>query len=153
MNMQELKSELKGLKSELNDLLPHDVMERVLDTLGLQQRRPVRTTLSGAGLFVAGIIVGGTAALLLAPKTGIELRSDLEDKIDAIWNRVRHLRSGAGKEHEKENESEQAKSSGMSSKSDKDQTSMPSGQASKKEPRPSGTMPPGSSGGTGPMSS
>jgi gas vesicle protein len=95
----DLTSELKHLKGEIKDLFPDDLLSRLLDTVGLEQRRsPVRGVLSGTGIFLAGIIVGGAAALLLAPKSGIEMRSTLEDKIDTLIEKVKNLRGKAEEE-------------------------------------------------------
>ena len=99
MNTNDLTSELKNLKSQIKDLFPDDLLDRVLETVGLEQRRsPVRGVLSGTGIFLAGVIVGGAAALLLAPKSGIEMRSTLEDKIDTLIEKVKHLRGKAEEE-------------------------------------------------------
>ena len=129
----DLSSELKGLKSQLKDLFPDDLLARVLDSVGLEQRRsPVRGMISGTGLFLAGVIVGGAAALLLAPKSGIEMRSNLEDKLDQLIEKVKHLR---GTKEEAEDESISAKAA--KDKSDK-------GEAKKETRTPAAGTPPSS---------
>ena len=47
-----------------------------------------KTAAGSVGLLAAGIIIGGGAALLLAPKSGAELRSD-------VSKRAKQLKSGA----------------------------------------------------------
>jgi gas vesicle protein len=99
--LADLASELKNLKAQAKDMFPDDLLERVLDSVGLEQRRsPVRGALSGTGIFLAGVIVGGAVALLLAPKSGIETRSALEDKIDTLISKVKDLRGKAEEEIE-----------------------------------------------------
>ncbi len=86
---------INDLKMELKDLLPEGTFERMLDSVGLalkshdgamSSRGRGGFVLTGAGLFLAGALVGGVAALLLAPKAGSELRSDIGGKI----GRMRH---------------------------------------------------------------
>jgi gas vesicle protein len=56
--------------------------DRLLAELGLQkQRSAARDLLPAIGAFVAGAIVGGALALLLAPKSGRELRSEINKRI------------------------------------------------------------------------
>lgn len=57
----------------------------LLDVLGLQKRTSTpAAALEAVGLFGAGVIVGAAVALLLAPKSGRELRDDLNQKIRAV---------------------------------------------------------------------
>ena len=92
MNMNEFKSQLKDLSSELGGIMPHDVIDRILDSMGLQVRRSAaRSVISGTGLFLAGVIIGGAAALLLSPKNGLEIRSDIEDKLDGVIDKLKHM--------------------------------------------------------------
>jgi gas vesicle protein len=126
MNMHDINSQLKSL----NDMLPADIKDRVLDAFGLQQRRPVRSAISGVTVFLAGIVVGGAAALLLSPKSGIEVRSDLEDKLDTLITKVKGLIPGMSAGDEDDDKSEDTSAKKASS----------SGQGTKKEPRtPSST--------------
>jgi hypothetical protein len=87
---------INDLKTELREMIPEGTMERVLDSLGLALKRTDGImssssgrsyVLSGAGLFLAGALVGGITALLLAPKAGSELRSDIGGKIGNLRNR------------------------------------------------------------------
>lgn len=52
----------------------------VLRYIGLTTYKPARTSIGGIGAFVIGCAVGGIAALMLAPKAGTELRTDVKDK-------------------------------------------------------------------------
>ncbi|HYO54178.1 YtxH domain-containing protein [Archangium sp.] len=63
-------------KNQWNDFDADDVLRYV----GLTTYKPARSSLAGIGAFVIGCAVGGIAALLLAPKTGTELRTDVKDK-------------------------------------------------------------------------
>lgn len=99
MKMNDVVSSLKGIKSELADVLPPEVIDRVLEGMGLQVRRSsVGAFASGTGIFLAGVIIGGAAALLLAPKAGLELRSDLEDKLDTVIDKLKTMAHLKGEE-------------------------------------------------------
>jgi gas vesicle protein len=111
MKMNELKSQLKGLTQEIGDILPDDFVDRMLEGMGLQQRRSAfRGFAAGTGIFLAGVVVGGAAALLLAPKAGLETRSDLEDKLDGLIEKVKGMVS-------RDTEGEGASASGTSGSS------------------------------------
>jgi hypothetical protein len=66
----------KYARQQWNDFEPDDALRYV----GLTTYKPVRTSFGGLGAFVIGCAVGGIAALLLTPKTGVELRADVKDK-------------------------------------------------------------------------
>jgi len=71
-----------------------DVMESftsdVLSSLGLQRRSTSAEYLIPAvGGLAVGILVGGAAALLLAPTTGAELRARLSDQLQDARERAR----------------------------------------------------------------
>jgi len=66
----------KYAKNQWNDFDADDVLRYV----GLSTYKPVRSSFAGIGAFVIGCAVGGIAALLLAPKPGTELRTDVKDK-------------------------------------------------------------------------
>lgn len=54
----------------------------VLSWLGLQKRTSTGAYVAGClGLFASGLLLGAGAALLVAPKPGRELRSDLRSKL------------------------------------------------------------------------
>jgi hypothetical protein len=54
----------------------------VLRFIGLQRRRSVGGYVAtGVGFFAAGLLMGAGAALLLAPKTGQDLREDLRERL------------------------------------------------------------------------
>ena len=125
MNMHDINSQLKSL----NDMLPADMKDRILDAFGLQQRRPVRSMMSGVTVFLAGVVVGGAAALLLSPKSGMEVRSDLEDKLDTLIAKVKSLIPGMSAGEEGDDKSEDAAA----------KKAAGAGPGGKKEPRPSPT--------------
>ena len=57
----------------------------VLRFIGLQRRRSVGTFIAtGVGFFTAGLLMGAGAALLLAPKTGRDLREDLRERLRRV---------------------------------------------------------------------
>jgi hypothetical protein len=92
MKMNEILSQMKTIKNELGDVLPPEFIDRVLESMGLQVRRSAfRGFASGTAVFLAGVVVGGAAALLLAPKPGLETRGDIEDKIDTLIEKVKGL--------------------------------------------------------------
>lgn len=65
----------------------------ILDALGLMSRPTTASWLLGAlGFFAIGALCGAGAALLLAPKSGRDLRQDLGQRI----NRVRAKAPGDG---------------------------------------------------------
>ena len=55
--------------------------EEGLHKVGLASYKPGKATASGVGLLVAGAVIGGAVALMLAPKKGAELRTDLMGKL------------------------------------------------------------------------
>jgi hypothetical protein len=63
-------------REQWDDFDPDDVLRY----MGLTTAKPVRSSFAGIGAFVIGCAVGGIAALMLAPKTGTELRTDVKDK-------------------------------------------------------------------------
>jgi len=98
MKMNDVVSSLKSMKNDLGDIVPPEVVDRVLESMGLQVRRSSFIGFaSGTGIFLAGVVIGGAAALLLAPKAGMELRGDLEDKLDGIMEKLKGM-VGSSKE-------------------------------------------------------
>lgn len=75
--------DLKDLKKFANSA--RDVeKDDLLRILGVEERRSGGDVFfTSLGIFAAGVIVGAGAALLLAPKTGAELRSDLKSRIQS----------------------------------------------------------------------
>lgn len=56
----------------------------VLAMLGLERRDPSETLASAFAIFGAGLAVGAALALLLAPKSGAELRGDLGEQMSRL---------------------------------------------------------------------
>jgi hypothetical protein len=54
--------------------------DEMLRYVGLTTYKPVRSSFAGIGAFVIGCAIGGIAALMLAPKPGVELRTDVKDR-------------------------------------------------------------------------
>ncbi|HZH76682.1 MAG TPA: YtxH domain-containing protein [Archangium sp.] len=71
-----LKDMPKAAKNQWDDFDADDVLRYV----GLTTYKPARSSFAGIGAFVIGCAVGGIAALMLAPKTGTEMRTDVKDK-------------------------------------------------------------------------
>jgi len=71
-----LKDLPKVAKNQWDDFDADDVLRYV----GLTTYKPARSSFAGIGAFVIGCAVGGIAALMLAPKTGTEMRTDVKDK-------------------------------------------------------------------------
>jgi hypothetical protein len=61
----------------------------VLAVLGLQTRSSALGTVFGSiGLIGLGMIIGASAALMMAPKSGRELREDLSTRLNGTTRRV-----------------------------------------------------------------
>jgi gas vesicle protein len=73
---------------KLRDLTEFD-RDDILGALGLQTRSSTAGWLFGSlGLFGLGIVVGAGVALVLAPKTGTELRREIEGRIKTMCERI-----------------------------------------------------------------
>jgi hypothetical protein len=73
---------------KLRDLTDMD-KDDILGALGLQSKPSATSWAFGTlGLFGLGIIVGAGVALLLAPKTGPEMRREIESRIKSVRERV-----------------------------------------------------------------
>jgi len=73
---------------KLRDLTEFD-RDDILGALGLQSRTSTTSWLFGTlGLFGLGMVVGAGVALMLAPKTGTELRRDLEGRLKTVRERI-----------------------------------------------------------------
>ena len=66
----------KFAREQWDDFEADDALRYV----GLTTRKPVATSFAGIGAFIVGAAVGGIAAMLLTPKTGPELRTNVKDK-------------------------------------------------------------------------
>lgn len=73
----------RAAKHRWEDFDPDDV----LNLIGLTTYKPAKMGLGGIGAFVLGLAAGGVAALLLAPKTGTELRTTVKDKAMGYMNK------------------------------------------------------------------
>jgi gas vesicle protein len=61
----------------------------ILRILGAEKRRTTMDyVLPALGLFAAGAVVGGVAALLLTPKSGREVRREISEKASEIGHRL-----------------------------------------------------------------
>ncbi len=65
--------------------------ERWLNKAGLSLHRPGSRTTGGVTLLLVGAALGGLAALLLAPKTGPELRTQLRERALDLKDRAKDL--------------------------------------------------------------
>lgn len=62
--------------------IPELNKDEVLSALGLQVKPSIGASVVGAALvFCGGLLVGATAAFLLAPKSGRDLRTDIARKM------------------------------------------------------------------------
>jgi hypothetical protein len=56
----------------------------VLNRAGLQRTSTLQKGLGGLTLFCLGMVAGGVAALMLAPKPGAELRTDVKSRAQSL---------------------------------------------------------------------
>ena len=61
--------------------------EALLHKVGLAEYNPGKAAFTGVSMLVLGGIVGAAIALALAPKAGVELRSDLRNKAQRMFER------------------------------------------------------------------
>jgi len=62
--------------------------EHIFGALGLEAKRSTAGVVTKSlGLFFAGVVVGAVTALMLAPKSGNELREDVGNKLRSVTNR------------------------------------------------------------------
>ena len=67
------------------------IRETLLRIIGAEPRRTVVDyVVPGTGYFLCGLVVGGVAALLLAPKSGQEMRHDLKENADHLRKQIEH---------------------------------------------------------------
>jgi hypothetical protein len=83
MNMKKNLAKWELAKALRN--LPGWDLDDGLDLVGLQ-RRPSKASrlLSSAGLVAAGMVVGAAIGMLLAPKSGEQLRRDFRDRASSL---------------------------------------------------------------------
>ncbi len=63
-------------------------IDDVLHDLGLQRRDILGSAFTLFGLFGAGVALGATASLLLAPKSGSEMRRDLARRLGGLREEI-----------------------------------------------------------------
>ncbi len=63
-------------RDKWEDFEPDDALRYI----GLTTYKPTRFSVSGIGIFVIGAAVGGVVALMMAPKRGSELRTEVKDR-------------------------------------------------------------------------
>jgi hypothetical protein len=59
----------------------------VASVLGLRSASSIGW-MAGVGLFATGLVVGSAVAILLSPRSGADLRRDLRDRLDGVWQRM-----------------------------------------------------------------
>ena len=60
--------------------------------MGIQRRRsPSQLILPTIGLVSLGAVVGASAALLVAPSTGAELRQRLSERVDKLTDKLQEI--------------------------------------------------------------
>lgn len=70
--------DLKDIRKQIQNLEKDDILK----VFGLEERRTAADQLLPAiGIFSVGLLVGAGLGLLLAPKSGRELRSDLRHRL------------------------------------------------------------------------
>jgi hypothetical protein len=83
----------KTMYRDVSDFLRRNVKdmdfdrESMLRRVGLTSYRPTRSAFGGMGLFVLGAVAGGIAGLLLAPKPGTEIRTEVADRARTLMQR------------------------------------------------------------------
>ncbi len=85
----------KPLFRELSRFVDYGAVDSFLGELGLQRKSGIPSALSLLGLFTLGVVAGATVGLLLAPKSGGELRHDVSQRVAAaredMANRVQSV--------------------------------------------------------------
>jgi hypothetical protein len=76
---------MHDIMGEVAKLIERIRLDEVLHEVGVQRRGHM---LSGLGIFAAGVVVGAAASLLLAPKSGEEMRQDLADRLSNLGQSV-----------------------------------------------------------------
>lgn len=71
------------------EALKHLNREDILGAMGLETKRTTSSMLAGSlAVFGVGLLVGAAAALLMAPKTGQDLREDVGNRFRDLKNRA-----------------------------------------------------------------
>jgi gas vesicle protein len=74
-----------------NHVLSNLSSSALLDMLGLQSKQSTRNrVMTYFGFAFAGAIIGATAALMLAPKSGRQLRQDIRGGAKELGEKVSH---------------------------------------------------------------
>jgi hypothetical protein len=73
---------MSSILKDVVKLLDESRVDGFLHDLGVRRKSSVAGALGTFGLFAAGVAVGAAAGLLLAPKTGEEMRDDLFAKVN-----------------------------------------------------------------------
>ena len=89
------------LEHKLTDELPRYSKDRwndfdaddVLNLIGLAKSRPAATGLGVTGAFLLGAAAGTVVALMLAPKPGSDLRTDVREKAMNYLDKAKSTRS------------------------------------------------------------
>ncbi len=92
-----------NLIKELTRFIDEGAVEDFLHDLGLQRRSGLSSAFSAFGLFTLGLVVGATASLLLAPKSGEELRNDLAQRMSSVREDVEEKVQSVAKKGERYN--------------------------------------------------
>jgi hypothetical protein len=71
-----------SLNRNIKDLIPSDLtINDILEVVGLRRHSAMRRMLPSVGLVLAGAVVGGAIALLLAPESGEKLRGHIGQRL------------------------------------------------------------------------
>jgi hypothetical protein len=65
---------------ELTRFLDRSTVDELTKDLGLRRRSGISSAFATFGLFAAGVIAGAAVSLLLAPKSGEEMRGDIAQR-------------------------------------------------------------------------
>jgi YtxH-like protein len=82
--------DLKDLRKQLRNIDKDDLLEMV----GLQTRSPATDVVSVLAAFGVGMLVGAGVGLLLAPKSGREIRDDLKSRLQGASDQLSSTVSG-----------------------------------------------------------
>lgn len=110
-----------NLNTDMLNQLRNLNKDDILSALGLEQQRSTTESVApGLGFFVAGLIAGLGAGLLLAPRSGEETRNMLRDHADQAQDAVREKASQAeGSVREKADQARQHAKDAANKVSDK----------------------------------